>query len=72
MFLITVDLTNNNELSKAYQHCLNGSQWVSGMTCCTLVLSKYLQMNTFQYDRACEEYEIGLAAMLKAAKSKDP
>ncbi|CAF0850771.1 unnamed protein product [Rotaria sordida] len=52
-----LDLTNNKELSEAYQHCLNGNQL----------------MNIARFSQACEEYQIGLTVMLRAARTEtDP
>jgi serine/threonine protein kinase len=51
------DLKNDKELSDAYQHCLNGNQL----------------MNVARFGQACEEYQIGLTVMLRAAKTEtDP
>jgi len=49
-----LDLNSDKELSEAYQHCLNGNQY----------------MNSFVYAKACEEYEIGLSTMLRIAKNE--
>ncbi|CAF1403272.1 unnamed protein product [Rotaria sordida] len=52
-----LDLKNNKELFQAYQHCLNGNQL----------------MNIARFSQACEEYQIGLTVMLRAARTEtDP
>lgn len=67
-----VDLRNDNELSDAYQRCLNGNHLVSlldsfvnfGMICISF------QMNAHRYGQACEEYQMGLSVMLRARQSE--
>ncbi|CAF2028174.1 unnamed protein product [Rotaria magnacalcarata] len=52
-----LNLNDNKELSAAYQHCLNGNQF----------------MNASRFTQACDEYQIGLTVMLRAARTEtDP
>ncbi|CAF3330637.1 unnamed protein product [Rotaria socialis] len=52
-----LNLNDNKELSAAYQRCLNGNQF----------------MNASRFTQACDEYQIGLTVMLRAARTEtDP
>ncbi|CAF4063258.1 unnamed protein product [Rotaria magnacalcarata] len=54
---IVAGFNEDKELFDAYQHCLNGNQF----------------MNSFIFVQACEEYETGLSVMLRIARNEiDP